>query len=158
MIDLKERIFRRRANENQPPVLHIGQEHILLTLIKAVDFVDKYNRALLVKFPRVIRFFDNLPDIANPRRHRIEFLEFTAGHAGNHLRQRSLAGTGRAIENHGGYLVFFHHLPQETAAAHSLLLSYEFIEITRPHALCQGRKPRSTATASTALVLRGRRK
>ena len=44
-IDLKGRVFRRSAHQNDAALLHIGEEGVLLGLVEAVDFVGKQQRA-----------------------------------------------------------------------------------------------------------------
>ena len=45
-IDCKERILGRCANEDNGTIFDIGQQHILLSAIESVDFVEKEQRAI----------------------------------------------------------------------------------------------------------------
>ena len=48
-VDAEEGILRGRADEPHDAILDLGEEHILLGLVEAVDFVDEENRAESVR-------------------------------------------------------------------------------------------------------------
>ena len=100
MIDFKKRIFRRRPDEYQPPILNIRQQHILLSLIEAMNLIDKDDRPFLIKAPLLSGLLHDLADIRNAGRHRVELFKKAVGHRGDHLRERRLARTRRSIKDH----------------------------------------------------------
>ena len=154
MIDLEERVLRRRADEDEPTILNIGQQHILLALVEAMNLVDEHNGALLVKFALLLRLFHDGPDVADARGHGVELLKMAARHARDHLRQRRLARARRAVEDERGNVVRFDHAPQELARANSLLLADKFLKIARPHALGQ-RLEAARTTRICPRIMRG---
>ena len=105
MIDLEKRILRRRADQDEPSVLDVGQQDVLLTLVEAVDFVDEDDRALLAVFAVLLGLLDDGADVGDARRDGVEFLERAVREARDHLSERRLACAGRPIENHGRQIV-----------------------------------------------------
>ena len=134
VVDLEERILCRRADEDEPAVLNVWQQHILLALVEAMDLVDEDDRAALIITARLISLLDDAAQVADASRDSIELLKGAVRHLSDHLRERRLARTRRAIEDNGRNLVCLDHAAQEMAAAHSLLLADEFLEVARTHA------------------------
>ena len=62
-VQIKKWIMRRRANESHGSALDIRQQHILLSLVKSMDFIHKKNRRPLPQPPLQRRRFSRLPDV-----------------------------------------------------------------------------------------------
>ena len=154
MVDLEEGILRRRADEDEPAILDVGQQHILLALVEAVDLVDEYDCAALVVAARLIRLLDDAPQVADARRDRIELLERAVRHRGNHLRERRLARARRSVEDDGRDLVHLDHAAQEVAAPDRLLLADELVKIARAHAARERlKRPHGSAACSASHLI-----
>ena len=67
VVDLEEGILRCCADEDEPAILDVGQQHILLALVEAMNLVDEDNRAALVVTARLIRLLDDAPQVADAR-------------------------------------------------------------------------------------------
>src|SRR6266536_314912 len=115
------------------------QESVLLRLVEAMNLVNKNNGPCAV-LARPFSLSHDLLDFFYSREHRAEFDELCASHSRNDLRQRRLAGAGRPPENQRSKVIAFNLRPQRLARSNQVLLSDEFIERARTHAV--GQRPR----------------
>src|SRR5215467_15423667 len=107
-------------------LLHIGEEGVLLRLVEAVNFIDKYYRASPV-LASAFRIKHDLLDFLNARQHGGEFNELRLGHSGDDLRQCCLSRSWRTPKNQRAGIVTLHLRAQRLARPHQVLLSHKFI-------------------------------
>ena len=62
-VDEEERVVRGRADEPDDAALHIRQQHVLLRLVEAVDFVNEQNGGLAGVFESVGRASEHAPHV-----------------------------------------------------------------------------------------------
>ena len=137
-VNLEGRVFGRRADEDDAPLLDVGQESILLRLIEAVDFVHEHNRAD-AEMPVAFRLLHHLPDFLDAAGDGGEVDEVALGLMGDNLRERGFPHARRPPENHGGHQIALNHAAQDFALADQVLLSGKLIEVLRAKALRQRR-------------------
>ena len=124
--------MRRRADQHDRAVLHVGQQHVLLRLVEAVDFVDEEDRAHAAEL--VARAVADLADFGDVGDHARAAHEVAARGLGDHLRERGLAAAGRAEEDDVREAVRLDHAAEELAGPEDVRLSGDFLERARPHA------------------------
>ena len=112
----------------------MGQEGVLLGFVEAMDFVDEDNgpRAVLLG---ALGVGHDLLDFLDAGEHGGELDELGLGHAGDDLRQRGFAGAGRSPEDERTDVVALDLRAQRLAGADQVLLSDEFVERARTHAV-----------------------
>ncbi len=96
-VDLKRRIFRCRADQDDAALLYKGKESILLSLIKAMDFIDEKNR-LLAHLAVQLRFIHDFFDFLNPAGDRTEIHEMRLRALSDDPGQRRFAHAWRPPE------------------------------------------------------------
>ena len=98
------------------------QESILLTFIKAMDFVHKQDRppSGVAILPRTL---NRLADLFDPRGHRRDPLDIGTGVAGNHFSQRRFSGAWRPPEDHRVQLARFNRPWQRLTRCQQVLLT-----------------------------------
>ena len=94
-VDLEVRVLRGRADERDEPLLHGGQERILLRLVEAVDLVEEEDRPLAVAAELVTGPLDDPADIGDCCRDGGMLLESGPGRRGDDAGERRLAAAGR---------------------------------------------------------------
>jgi hypothetical protein len=72
--------------------------------------------------------------------HRAELLECGVGASGDDSRERGLAASGRAMEDHRMRLALLDRPTKRRAVTEQVLLSDEFVERGRSHPRCQRRR------------------
>ena len=130
-IDEHGRVVRRRADQHDRAVLHIGQQHILLRLVEAVDFVHEQNRAHAAQLvARALADLANLRDVRDDTgtAHEVALRGF-----GDHFRERRLAAARRTVEDDVGQAIGLDDAPQELAGAQDMLLPDNLVQRARPH-------------------------
>ena len=79
----EERVLGGRADEDEQPLLDVGQQRVLLGSAEAVHLVEEQDRALPVLGEAAPGARRDLPDVLHARAHRRERLERLAGGAGD---------------------------------------------------------------------------
>ena len=130
----KERIGRRRPDETDDALFHVGQQHVLLGAVEAVQFVDEQEGPCPVGCQAVAGRVENCPHLLHAGRGGIQRSELAPGVTGDDLRQCRLAGARRAVEHDGTEPIGFEHPPQQLAFTHEVPLTDELLEVERPHA------------------------
>ena len=69
-VDAEERVLRRRADQDDQPVLDVVEQHVLLGAVEAVDFVEEQDRPPAVVGEAVLGPVDDLADLLDARRRR----------------------------------------------------------------------------------------
>ena len=128
----KARVLCRRGDECDQPILYGRQEHVLLGLGKAMDFVNEEHR--LPRGSQVSSgLIKNRPDLLHTRGHRGELDESRITLTGDDRRDRGLADTRRPPEEdrHG----FARGKPTEWGSRpHEVVLPQDLFQCPRPHA------------------------
>ena len=131
-VDLKGRILRGGADENDTALLHIGQEGILLRLVEPVNLVHKQNRTD-AHSAAVLRLVHHLPDLFDSTGYRAEIDKIRLRSPGDDAGQRGFPHPRRSPENHGRDLVSFNQLPKHLSRTQKMLLSHKLLQAHRPH-------------------------
>jgi hypothetical protein len=97
-IERERGVLRRRANERDRPILHDGQEGILLHTIEAMNLVDEEERSLPLRHPGA-RGIEGFLQIGDTREDCGDLLELELGLAGEQTRDRGLARSRRPPED-----------------------------------------------------------
>ena len=136
-VDLKGRVFRGGADEDDAALFHKGQEGVLLGLVEAMDLVHEDDGPLSIALIllRLLHDGADLPDAAGDGG---EIDEGSFGAACNDPGQGGLSHTGRPPEDHGGDVVLFNETPQDLPLSQKVLLSHEFLQGSGPKPGCQG--------------------
>ena len=137
--DLEGGIFRRRAEEDDVPLLDVGQEGRLLGLVEAVDLVDEQDHGLAEELPLLFGPGHELLDLLDAGQDGAEELAGQVEVAGQHGPQGRLARAGRAPEDDGDQPVRLDELGQELALAQDMVLAVDAVEGPRAHPLGERR-------------------
>ena len=100
--DGERRVLRGRGHEHDEPVLHCGQQGVLLGLGEAVDLVEEQHRRAAVHLPFAAGVLDDLPYVLDAGGDGGEFDEGAARGVGDDMGQRGLSDSGRAPQDHRG--------------------------------------------------------
>ena len=138
-VDLERRVLGRRADQDDVAGLDAGQEGVLLRLVEAVDLVDEQDRAAARAAARLFRFRHDLADLLDARQHGAERDEVRARRAGDHPRQRRLAGARRAPQDDRSQPVVLDRLAQRPSRPEQRLLADDLVEGARTHPLGERR-------------------
>ena len=135
-VDFEGRIFGGGADQANAAFLHVRQEGILLRFVEAVNFVDEDDGARAV-LAGAVGIAHDLLDFLDAGEHGGKLDEVGLGDAGNDLGEGGLAGARRAPEDHRSGVVALDLHAQRLAWPDQVLLSNEFIERARAHAIGQ---------------------
>ncbi len=133
----EERILRGGADENDAAVFHVGQEHVLLRAVEAMDFVDEQQRALASRRHQIAGFVEHLAQFFHAAGDGAHLPEFAAAGGGEQMRERGFAGAGRTVKNDRPQTIGRQQSAEQLAFAKEMFLSDEFIQRGRAHAGCQ---------------------
>ena len=122
-IHLKRRVLGGGANQRHQARLGVGQERVLLRLVKAVDFVHKQNRVLALR-QMGLRLFHGRAYVFDPREHRRQGDELAVKTLRSQARQRGFTHARRAPQNHGMRLARGKGELQRLARAQHIALAY----------------------------------
>ncbi len=136
-VDAEERVLRRRADEDDDPILDVAEQHILLRAVEAVDFVEEEDRPLGV-LQAIAGAGEDVADFLDADRRCVDGLEGGLGALGDDLSQGRFAGAGRAVEDRAGQPIGVQQAAEELAGAEEVLLTDEFVQRSRPHPHGQG--------------------
>ena len=123
--------MRRRADQHDRAVLHVGQQHVLLRLVEAVDFVDEEDRAHAAEL--VARAVADLADFGDVGDHARAAHEVAARGLGDHLRECGLAAAGRTEEDDVRQSVRLDHAAEQLAGTEDVCLSGDLLERAGAH-------------------------
>ena len=138
-VELERRVLRRRADEDDGPVLHQRQEGVLLRLVEAVDLVDEEQRPPPVSPPHPRRLED-LAQVRDPGEDRAHLHEGEVRRIGEQPRDRGLADPRRPPENDRAEVSLGQHRPERPLRPEHMLLPDHLPERARPHPV--GQRPR----------------
>ncbi len=94
----EERVLGGRADEGHPPVLHRGQQRVLLRLVEPVHLVDEQHGLPAGEAELAPGGVDRRADILDAGRDRGQLGEAPPGDIADNLRQRRLPSSGRTPE------------------------------------------------------------
>ena len=124
-------VVRRRADQHDRAVLHVGQQHVLLRLVEAVDFVDEEDRAHAAEL--VARAVAHLADFGDVGDHARTAHEVAARGLGDHLGERGLAAAGRTEQDDVREAVRLDHAAEQLAGPEDVRLSGDLLERAGTH-------------------------
>ena len=132
-VDREERILGGRADQNHHAFLDVGQQHVLLGLVEAVDFVDEQQRPPPLGRKPVVGGGQHLAKFLHAGGDRRKLLKMAAAFAGQQPGERGLARAGRTVKNHRAQPIGLQQPPQQFPFAQKMLLADELVERKRPH-------------------------
>lgn len=130
-VQLERWIFGCRADQHDGAVFDIGQQHVLLRPVEAVDFVDEQQRALACR-GAVGGGFENLAQVGYARRHRRHRLEREAYGIRQQPRDGRFAASRRPPQDQRGQTLGRHHATDGRGGGHQMVLAYYFGDALRP--------------------------
>ena len=142
-VDFKRRVFGGRADESDGSVFHVGQNHILLGLVEAVDFIHEKDGLPLVQglpFPGLCYRPTEIGDAGGDG---ADGLEMGAGYGGDQSGKGGFSGSRRPPQQDGRNAVGVDGTAQYFAFAQDMLLAHKLIEAGGAHPLGQGRDTHS---------------
>ena len=149
--------MRGGANEANDAAFHIGQEHILLRFVKAMDLVDEKQGGAAGVFEPVRRAAEYAAHLGHVAFHAAEAFKFAFRAVGNDLSQRGFAGSGGAIKNQGLDSVRLNGAAQKHAGLKDVLLTGVFVKRARAHAGGERCLARRGLSIGPGLILPGLR-
>ena len=132
-VDGEEGVFRGGADEDHHALLHVGQQHVLLGLVEAVDFVDEQERPLAGGREAIVGRRENLAQLLDAARDCADLLEMAAGGAGQQPGKRGLARARRTVEDDRAEAVGGQQAAQQLSLAEKVPLADELFERAWPH-------------------------
>ena len=138
-VDLKIRILGGGTDQDQSPVLHKGQQIILLALVEPMNLVYKKKGALAVHTLKFPGFGHHFLHILFAGHSGVDLGEFGAGTVGNYPGQSGLARAGRPVKDHGTDLICLNRPVQQLILADDMLLPHHLIQRPGTHPGRQGR-------------------
>jgi glutamate-5-semialdehyde dehydrogenase len=138
-VDVEKGIHRGGADEPHGAAFHVGQQHVLLGFVEAVDFVDEKNGAGAVARETQGGGGHDLADFGDGAFDAAETFEAGMGGAGDDFGEAGFSGAGRTVENDGGKPVGFDGAAEQFAGAEDVFLSGVFLKNPRAHPLSQRR-------------------
>ena len=135
-VDLERRILGGSADQADVAFFHVGQKGILLSFVETVNLIDEDDGARAV-LTGALGVGHDLLDLFNPGEHGGEFDKLRLGHAGDDLRQRSLARARRSPEDERTRVVAVDLCAQRLAGTDQVFLAGELFKRTRTHTVSQ---------------------
>ena len=127
-VHLEERVLGGGPDEHHQPVLHGGQEHVLLGLVEAVHLVDEEHGALAVLAQAPLRLGQRLADVLDSGRGGREGDEVLGRGGRQQPGQRGLACAGRPPQDGDAHPVALGQGPQRRAGPDEVLLAHHLVE------------------------------
>jgi len=132
-VDEKEGVMRRGADQPHDAGLDIRQEHILLRLVEAMDFINEQDRGLVFVGEPVGGGGQHAAHIGDVGFNPAQPLELIAGLAGDNLRQRRLAGARRAVEDQRLDAIRLNGAAQQLPRPQDVRLADELAQVAGAH-------------------------
>ena len=132
-VDVEERIVRGRADEADDAAFDVGQQHVLLRFVEAVDFIDEQDGGLAAHVAMVPGLIDFCADLRDVGFDTVDRLEARPGHACDHRGQSGFPRPRRTIENQRREAVGLDGASQQLAGGEDVLLSGDLIQMMRSH-------------------------
>ena len=135
-VQFEGRVLGRGTDQGDHPLLHPGQEAVLLGAVEAVDFIHKQEGGLSRMAPDP-GLLEGLLEVRHAGKNGGDLLEFVARRLGEKPGDGRLAHPGRAPEDHGGQPVRGGHAPDGTLCGQEVVLSSHLAKRPRPQTLGQ---------------------
>ncbi len=132
-IHLEVRVLRGGPDQRQQPFLDSRQQRVLLSLVEAVNLVEKQNRGTTATRSPLPRSLDHGPDLSFPRIDRRLLLEGAFGPGSSDPSQRRLASPGRSVQDRAMRMTRLDRRPQRRPGRQHMLLPDKLIQAPRPH-------------------------
>ena len=142
-VDFKRRVFGSRADESDGSVFHVGQNHILLSLVEAVNFIHEKDGGLLVQALSFSGLCYRPTQIGDAGGDGADRLKMGAGYGGDQSGKGGFSGSRRPPQQDGRDAVGVDGTAQYFAFTQDMLLAHELIEAGGAHPLGQGRDTHS---------------
>ena len=97
--DAERRVLGGGRDEDDEPVLHAGQQRVLLGLGEPVDLIEEEHRLAVVQVAVATSLVHDLADVLDAGRHGGQLDEPPVRGAGDKVGQGGLAGTGRSPDD-----------------------------------------------------------
>ncbi len=133
LVHLEERIFSRRADQNNRAVLHPRQKRVLLRPVPAVNLVHEQNGAAAVQIVVILGLFDCGADVGDTGQDGVQRDEIRLCVIGDDARESRLARTGRPVKNNGRKLVGGNRAAEQPPFPHDMILPDVLVKIARAH-------------------------
>ena len=155
VVELERRILRRRSDEDHRPVLHVGQEGILLTLVETVRLVDEDTLSSPCsarrRFASAMTSRISLTPESTAESERKQALAWAA----TSLPRVVFSGAGRTPEDHRMGATRLDRSPQRLAGTEDVFLPDELVEGARAHAIREGSRRIGSGVEQPCLCSRG---
>ena len=109
-----------------------------MSLVEAVDLVDKKNRLFAVHADPLLRFFYDFFHILFAGCRGIQLGKLCACRVGDDAGKRRFSRSRRAVENDGAEFIRLDRTVQQLSRADDVLLSNHLVQRCRAHARCEG--------------------
>ena len=126
--------MRGRADQPHHAALDIRQQHVLLRLVEAVDFVNEQDGGLPLVLQPVGRQGQHAAHVGHVGFHAAQPLELAPGLPGDDLRQGSLARARRAVEDQRLNAIRLDGPAQQLARPEDMRLADKLAQVARSHA------------------------
>ena len=136
-IEFEARILRRRADEHDRSVLHVGQEGVLLSTVEAVDLINEQHRALSDLAPFGSRLED-LAKFSDARESGRQRLERQPGLIRQQTRDCGLPTARRPPQHHRDQSTFVDHPSDRCVRTEQVLLAHHIFESLRTQTVGEG--------------------
>ena len=137
-IQLERRVLRSRPDQGDHPLLHPGQEAVLLGPVETVNLIHEQEGGLSRLAPKP-GLLEGLLQVRDAGEDGGDLLELVAGRLGQQPGDGGLADPGRAPEHHGGQPATGRHPPDRPLGRQEVVLACDLAERTGPQALRQRR-------------------
>jgi hypothetical protein len=138
-VELERGVLGGRADQRHDPLLHEGQEAILLGAVEAVDLVDEEQGALASGAAHA-RLLEGLLQVGDAGEDRRQLLEFIAGLLGQQAGDGGLAGAGRAPQDHRGQPLGLSHPADGPVGTQEVILAHDLVQLLRTQAVGERRR------------------
>ena len=119
-------IFCRGPNENKGSVFYKRKQIILLTFIKAMNFVDKQDGLFSIHPQIILCFPDHFLHILFSCNCSIHLLKLGTGRVGDYFGQSGFSGSGRTIENDASKFICLNCPIKQFPFSYNVFLPYYF--------------------------------
>ena len=135
-VQFEGRVLGGGTDQGDHPLLHPGQEAVLLGAIETVDFIHKQEGGLSRMAPDP-GLLEGLLEVRHPGKDGGDLLKLVARRLGEEPGDGRLAHPGRAPEDHGGQPARGRHAPDGTLGRQKVVLPSHLAKRPRPQTLGQ---------------------
>ena len=129
----EERVLRGRPHQGHHPLLHVGEQHILLGAVEVMQFVNEQQAPATAGRKPFAGGIEGGPQFLHSRRGGIEPQELRLRVLRQQFGQRGLARPGGTVKENGTQPVGLQHPPQQFAFPQEVLLTNKLGEGAGTH-------------------------